>query len=246
MNSNSMHTDPAQLTPADSKRWIAPRPLHGYFLVFAGVFALIVTVGFSRSFFMPLMQGSFDRPPVVHVHGALFFAWTIVLVVQTLLAFGRKLKLHRLVGVYAGWLILPMLITGAVVAALDTRRDFLAGEGEARLTFFYGELADLAMFGTLAALAMLLRHRPQAHKRLVLLGSLGLLGAAVGRIPELGGFYVLEPLIGSLIVYDLASRHKPHLATLGGAAFLLAAVYSQGTIGSTATWLKAAYWILAI
>jgi hypothetical protein len=228
------------------ERRLVPRPLHGYFLAFTGLFAVIVLAGFSRSFFLPVMQGSFARPAVVHVHGALFFLWTALLVAQTVLAARRKLKWHRLIGSYAGWLILPMLATGAIVAALDTRRDYLAGEGDARLTFFYGELADLVMFGVLAGIAMLVRTRPQAHKRLVLLGSLGLLGAAVGRIPELGGIYVLEPFIASMLAYDLASQRRLHPATLGGAAFLLTAVYSQGAVGSTDAWLGIAHQVLGL
>ena len=51
---------------------------------------------------------------------------------------------------------------------------------------------------------------------LVLLGSLGLLGAAAGRIPELGGVYVLEPFIASMLAYDLASQRRFHLCAVQG------------------------------
>ena len=41
------------------------------------------------------------------------------------------------------------------------------------------------MFGLLAGGAMLFRTKPEYHKRWVILGSLGLIGAAIGRIPEI-------------------------------------------------------------
>ena len=229
-----------------SRPRIAPRPLHGYFVTFTALFALLVLIGFSRTFFLPVAQGTFSRPPVVHIHGALFFAWTLLLVLQSVLAARKKLRWHRRIGSYAAWLIIPMLLMGGLVSGRDTQNDFETGGGEPRLIFFYGELADLAMFGTLAGLAMLLRHKPQFHKRLVLLGSLGLLGAAIGRTPELSGMYILEAMIGSMAVYDLFSQRRLHIATIAGGAFLLLMAYSQGAIGGTQQWLSFAHRILGV
>ncbi|HZG47296.1 MAG TPA: hypothetical protein VEZ41_13685 [Allosphingosinicella sp.] len=225
-----------------------PKKLHGYFIAFAGIFALLVIAGFWRSFFIPVAQGTFSRPPIVHVHGALFFAWTAILVAQTVLAGTGRLRLHRRVGAVARWLVLPMLMLGAFVAGRDAVNDFAAGEGDSRLSFFYGELADLAMFGLLSGGAMLLRHKPEFHKRWVILGSLGLLGAAVGRIPAVGdwGFQIFVGLIASMALYDLASRRRLHAATMIGAAVLLTLNLTQGAIGDSEAWLAFAHQLLPI
>lgn len=226
----------------------APRNLHAYFVGFAVVFALIVLTGFSRTFFLPITQGTLSKPLVVHLHGMIFFAWTGLLVAQAVLAATKRLRLHRKVGSVAGWLILPMLVLGTIVASRDTVHDYFAGDGEAALTFYYGELADLAMFGLLSGGAMLLRHKPDYHKRWVILGSLGLIGAAIGRIPEISAFslYIFLGLIASVAAYDFASRRTLHPATVMGASVLLLLGLSEERIGSTALWLRAAHYVLGV
>ena len=245
-----MTTSGAETAAAPSRkaRPRAPRKLHAYFVIFTAVFASLVIAGFSRSFFIPVFQGAFVRPLIVHVHGALFFGWTLLLVAQAVLAATRRLRLHRAVGSVGAWLVLPMLVMGTVVAAADSVHDYRAGEGDAALTFFYGELADLAMFGLLAGGAMLLRRKPEFHKRWVIMGSLGLLGAAMGRIPEIRSSVdlILLALMTSVAVYDLASRRSLHMATLIGAVTLLVLNRTEEVIGSTPMWLNMAHRLLRL
>jgi len=245
--SDALAAEPGIPPPVSRLRRV-PRKLHGFFIAFTLVFALIVFTGFSRSFFLPLAHGTLSKPLIVHLHGLLFFAWTALLILQAALAATKRLRLHRRIGSIAGWLVLPMLLMGAVVAARDTIHDFKAGDGEAALSFFYGELADLAMFGLLAGGAMLLRHKPDYHKRWVILGSLGLVGAAIGRIPEISrfGLYIFLGLIAAVAAYDVASRRAVHRATVTGAAILLLLGLSEGRIGRTASWLTAAHGILGV
>ena len=225
-----------------------PRKLHSYFVAFAVVFAAIVLIGFSRTFFLPMARGTLAKPLIVHLHGAFFFTWTGLLFTQAVLAATKRLRLHRKVGSIAGWLVLPMVLLGTIVATRDTVHDFKAGDGAAALSFYYGELADLAMFGLLAGGAMLLRHKPDFHKRWVILGSLGLIGAAIGRIPEISSYflYIYLGLIASVAAYDLASRRAVHLATMSGAAVLLLLGLSEEWIGGTAVWLDAAHRLLGV
>jgi len=239
---------PSMRQEVKPRRRRPPKKLHGYFILFTAVFGLLVLAGFSRSFFIPVAQGTFSRPPIVHIHGALFFAWTGLLLSQALLAATGRLRLHRTIGSAAAWLVIPMLMLGAFVAGRDAIADFNAGEGEERLSFLYGELADLAMFGVLAGPAMLLRNKPDFHKRWVIMGSLGLLGAALGRIEELSGwgFHVFVGLIASVALYDLASRRAVHVATIIGAAVLLGLNLSQGPIGDSDLWLSTAHRLLQV
>ena len=238
----------APLASARKRRHRTPRKLHGYFVAFSVIFAAIVLTGFSRTFFLPMARGTLAKPLIVHVHGAFFFAWTGLLVAQAVLAATKRLKLHRKVGSVAGWLVLPMLVLGTIVASRDTVHDFYAGDGNRALSFYYGELADLAMFGLLAGSAMLLRHKPDYHKRLVILGSLGLMGAAIGRIPEISAFglYIFLGMIASVGAYDVASRRTIHRATLAGAAVLLLLGLSEERIGNTAAWLSTAHQLLRV
>lgn len=232
----------------EASRPRGPKKLHGYFVAFTSIFVFIVLLGFSRTFFIPVSKGMFVRPLVVHVHGGLFFGWTLLLFVQASLAATGRIKLHRKLGSVAAWLIIPMLVLGTIVAARDTVHDFHGTDGEAALSFFYGELADLVMFGSLAGAAMLFRNKPDFHKRWVILGSLGLIGAAIGRIPEAQeyGSYIILGLIGSVAIYDLASRRAVHDATQIGATVLLVLWQTEGPIGNTHAWIRAAHYLLQV
>ena len=240
--------DSPEHATAPPVRRAAPRKLHGYFVLVTVLFAAIVVTGFSRTFILPAVQGTFSRPLIVHLHGALFFAWTGLLVSQAVLAATKRLRAHRKIGSIAGWLVLPMLVMGTIVAAQDTIHDYQAGQGDAALSFFYGELADLAMFGLLAGGAMLLRAKPDYHKRWVILGSFGLIGAAIGRIPEISALflYIFLGLIASVAAYDVASRRSIHSATIVGAGVLLLLGLSEERIGSTALWLATAHRLLGV
>lgn len=239
---------PPPLIPTSGRKRRIPKKLHSFFIGFTIVFASLVLAGFSRTFFLPMAKGTLAKPLVVHVHGALFFGWTALLVIQAFLAATNRLRLHRKIGSFAGWLIIPMLVMGTLVAARDTVHDYHAGDGNAALSFFYGELADLAMFGVLAGAAMLRRNQPDFHKRWVIMGSLGLLGAAIGRIPEISAFglYIFVGLIASVAAYDFASRRAVHPATLIGAAVLLAMSFSEEPIGNTQAWLAVSHQMLGV
>jgi hypothetical protein len=224
-----------------------PRKLHGFFVGFMLVFVAIVLAGFSRRFFVAVADGSFDHPLRVHIHAAFFFTWTVLLVAQVFLAASGRLRWHRAIGRWAGWLILPMLVTGTLVAARDTQHDF-STDGQAALSFFYGELADLAMFGLLAGSALWSRDRPDWHKRFMTLSCLALMGAAAGRIPEIDGYVLalLLAMILSVFAYDLASRREFHPATLIGSLVLLAMTMTQTAIGDTAAWLSFSHQLLKV
>ena len=236
------------LTPTPKRKRRVPKKLHFYFVTFTIVFALLVLAGFSRTFFLPMAKGTLEKPLVVHVHGALFFGWTALLVLQAFLAATKRLRLHRKIGSFAGWLIIPMLLMGTIVAARDTVHDYYAGDGDAALSFFYGELVDLAMFGLLAGAAMLLRDKPEFHKRWVIMGSLGLLGAAIGRIHEISAFglYIFVGLIASAAAFDIASRRAIHVATPIGAAVILTMNLTEEPIGNTQAWISTSHRMLGV
>lgn len=75
------------------------------------------------------------------------------------------------------------------------------------------------------------RNHSDIHKRLVLLSSLPIIGPALSRVsglPFLGGEggpfsdIAVLVLVAALVLYDLATRRRPHPATLVGSAVVLA------------------------
>jgi hypothetical protein len=95
------------------------------------------------------------------------------------------------------------------------------------------------------------RFNPASHKRLILIATITLLGAAINRWP----FEIIlrEPILINLIddafllpliAYDLWSMRKVHRATIWGGLFLIVMQQLELPIGSTAIWQGFATWVL--
>src|SRR4051812_43235821 len=98
MQSTPAHSVTGAARDERTREKATTKKLHPYFVAFTAVFGLLVLAGFSRTFFIPFVQGSYSRPLVVHIHGALFFGWTFLLFAQAWLAATRRLPLHRRIG----------------------------------------------------------------------------------------------------------------------------------------------------
>lgn len=229
-----------------TKRLAKLAPRSRFFVAFIAAVILLVLAGFGRTFVVPLLRGTFSAPWFVYVHGALFFAWLGLLMMQALLAMRRRVDWHRRLGGVGAALVPAMVVSGLAVACWATRRDVAAGQEREALAFFFGQCMDMLLFGTLASAAMLLRGTPAMHKRLVLLATLAILGAAVGRIPGLGvaANGVTVALLVCLALFDLHSIRRIHRATGYGSIWLLGGIFMEEPLGNTATWLAMAQSII--
>jgi hypothetical protein len=189
--------------------------------------ALTMFLGFLPSYF----HRSAELPPLTplyQLHGAVFTAWVALLVVQTALVAGRRTDIHRTVGVAGAVLAAVVFVVGVAVSFETLRRNGGPPGGDPR-KFFAIPMGDIIVFGALVGAAILLRARPETHKRLMLLATISLLTAAVGRglrqvgvggAPNL--FYGTDVFVLALVLYDFASRGRLHPATLWGGAAVVA------------------------
>ncbi len=209
-----------------------------YLVWFSVGVATIVLLGFTRTFFLPLVRHAFAAPWFVYIHGALFFAWIALLVAQAHLVAARQVPRHRSLGRVAAVLIPLMVASGVIVALWSTARDYRAGGGPPRIAFFYGQLTDLAMFTGFAVAALLARRRPPLHKRLILLATLAVFGAAAARVPIIGAAsnYVTLVFLLALAGYDWRSSGRLHPLTLAGGLVLMAGTFTQDAIGASPLW----------
>jgi FtsH-binding integral membrane protein len=153
-----------------------------FFLWTALAIAATVFAGFWFTYFGPMYEG--NRAPsvvVVHLHGWTFFAWYVLLVVQAALAHSRQLSLHRMLGGLSVVLAVLMVGTGLLVVgvrmadALDTGDPFWSASGPA-------VFATLVLFVGFYAAGLRMRRRPDWHKRLMIVASVGGMVAAVFRL----------------------------------------------------------------
>ena len=213
--------------------------------------AALVVIGFWPSYYGQVLRGAGARPLVIHIHGAVFTGWMVLLVAQVLLAWRGRVQMHRRVGRWGiayGFLVLTMgLVVGIAapvmhVNAGEWTRDRAAG-------FFLITLGDMVLFGSLFGAAVIYRRKPEIHKRVMLAATVALLFAAVGRIPGiesvLPAFFALwlsPVLIGML--HDWRSRGRPHVAYVVSGAWLVVGA-SRVFVSETEAWLPVGRAILA-
>ena len=215
---------------------------------FGGVSLLQIAVivwGFAPTYFlrgaeMPALS------PLLRLHGGLFTAWLVLLLVQTSLVAAKRTPLHRRLGVAGGVLIVAMVIVG-YLAGIDAARRGSALPGMTPLGFLIIPVLSILSFGVLAGAALLLRRRPDVHKRLMFLATAGaLLGPGLGRIQALAslgplGFLGIPDLfVLALIGYDVVSTGRVHRVSAIGLVFIVAIQAIQLTAANSAAWLAVA------
>src|SRR4051794_14060031 len=140
-----------------SQAWGAPdmvatainpvRDRTGFFYVWmAGACALIAFGGFAPTYWLQLSGGTFVGPPLLHIHGLLFSAWTLLLLSQTTLAANGRLDHHRAWGLAGIALASAMVVVGLVTAIYSMKVELAAGDGDAARGFLIVPIGALVLF----------------------------------------------------------------------------------------------------
>jgi hypothetical protein len=230
-------------------RWNAERR---FYLGLSIAILLAVYVGFARSFFLRPLFPDHPAPtePIFYVHGLLFAAWAVLLVVQASLVSAGRTDLHRRLGLWGAFLAASMVVFGVVAALLAADRPTgFVNVPVPRLQFLIVPLCDMLLFGSFVALAISGRRDPQAHKRWMVLATVNLLGAALARWPivdQVGNPFVYFGLadlyIVALAVWDFRSRGRLHRATLWGGLAIVLSQPLRLALSGTPAWLAFAAW----
>ncbi len=212
----------------------SPAPRSTFYVGSAVVLLLVVLVGFAPTFYL---RSAFDAPELswsVIVHGLILTSWFVAFALQAALVAWRRTALHRAWGWAGAAIGLAVIVSGGL--ATPYRMAELAAQGRLERLMatapiiVWSNTASIVAFAILLAAAIVLRRRPDAHKRLMLLASISITQPALARIfrwpvfgaPGMEGVWLAVAasfaLVGVVIVYDLLSRRSIHPATVAGAA----------------------------
>lgn len=171
----------------------------GLFYVGFGLVALaVVLIGFSTTYFLPMARRTFSAPWVVHLHGAASFGWVVLVIAQSQLVRARRTPTHRRLGQAALPLALVIWAGGIATAVWAARRD-LPEQGATATSSMLGTVSGLSLFLLLVIAAVVLRRRPDWHKRLILLATIQVLWPAFFRLRHLLPF-VPKPEISFALI----------------------------------------------
>ena len=204
----------------------------------------IVLLGFAPSFYLrSAFHHTEGLPAVLFIHGVVLTGWFLLTVFQAWLIRTRRPWLHRQLGYFGAGYAAIVIVLGTVanlrlIAEIDSPAD---GEN----IVVWGNFFTLVLFAAFVTLAVRFRASPQAHKRLMLLASMSIVGPALARFPrwpifagglDAGRNYAIAGLLilfALLLTYDLLSRRKPHPASWIGMVLLLVSLAAAVFLGVT-------------
>jgi hypothetical protein len=215
-----------------------------FFSGMAVVILAAVFVGFARSYFLAGVFKARLPSPLIHLHGAAFSCWILLLIAQTSLVAAGKVAWHRRLGVLGFGLACAMLILGVLASLQVLARPPALGESpRGPRAFFAVPLSDMLVFSTLVYFGFRERKNPVAHKRLLLIATIALLDAAFVRWPVSSEWWTLKvaqtccyPLLLLIVAYDLWSARKIYRATIVASALLIFTQQVRAPIGRSRSW----------
>jgi hypothetical protein len=225
-----------------------PRPPNGtaeraFFGGMAILLGVVVFIGFFRTFFG---AGFVEAPlpsPILRVHGIVFTAWMLLFMAQAALVCARRVAWHRTLGIVA-FCVPPLMIVLGAAAAMDALgRNVTIGALDPATSLAI-PLWNITAFAIVIVGAWKARRRPDAHKRLILLATIGLSDAALGRFPwaqmgipaAAGAVIGLAALILLVVAYDMLSLRRVHGSTMWAAPVVFVAGAFAVPFGMTSAW----------
>ncbi len=219
-----------------------------FFSAMVGLMLATVVLGFAHTYFLAGFFSAPLRSRILHIHGAVFLSWMLLLFTQTTLVAAHRVDIHRGLGM-AGFFLAPLVVILGVLAAGDALAHLGPHPSSMFLSFSITPFTDMFIFGVLAGSALYARRSPAVHKRLILMATISMMRAAIFRWPfpfvfhnQIKAIFISYIFVLLLIVYDLWATQKVQRATAWAAALLLAVHIVRIPVGQTNAWQGFAQW----
>lgn len=235
-----------------------------FYLWMAGAVVIIAFGGFLPSYWSKMAAGTFTGQPVMHLHGALFFTWTLLYFSQSALVAAGRTPDHRKWGMFGIFLVGMMAVSVplAVINEIWVAERISPAAGDLARQFVIVPIFGLVLFVGFFGLAIGNVQRPEIHKRLMLLMQVPLMHAAAGRVaailaspggvpagPAPGAFVTVPPglvvdlLIVVAMVHDWRTLGRVHRVFVIGLPVIVAQQLLLVPISTTPGWLAFASWL---
>src|SRR5882757_8587102 len=186
-----------------------------FYFAMSLLFAAIVVAGFSRTVNQNLIHPAVPRPFLLWIHAAAFTLWIVFYILQSALVRVRKVKLHRLLGWFGAGLAAVMVPLGFTIAIVMGRFDKHVMHVADANSFLSIPFGDMLIFTVSVGLAIYWRKKPELHRRLLFIGTCGLLDAAFGRFDYLFNhslfFFAVDAVILLGVARDLLVNRRIHI-----------------------------------
>jgi hypothetical protein len=216
---------------------------HPFTLAVSGCFLALVLWTFARSYYLKALFSTPSLTPLVQVHGAVMSGWVLLLAAQSGLAAIGQLRWHRNLGWFGAlWAVLVVALGSATTLAASAREVHEHTKfAQIQLTVTGLELVQMFLFAGLVIAAVLCRHRPDYHKRLMLLTIACMLPSALARVPvdfidNRLILWILDALVLTCILVDSWRKNRLHPAFGWGALVVLGVLHLAFYLTQTSEW----------
>ena len=199
----------------------------GFYLGLSLLMVAVVVGGFSQT-----VPGDFTPPGIpllLHVHGAAFTCWILLVVAQPALVVSGNVRRHRQLG-YIGAALAAAMVVLAIAATVVAVRIHMMPPGFPPAVFLAMNVLVAICFGALVAAGVAMRGRPEWHKRLMICAPCAILSPGLGRFLPMPAFGPAAPMVMFAVndvilligpVADLVVRRRLHPAYLYGVGAVL-------------------------
>ncbi len=221
---------------------------HWFFTGMSIVMLATVFAGFAPTYFLAGMTQAHLASPIVHVHGAAFTAWVVLLIVQSVLVASHKIKVHQWLG-FGMFALGALMVVLGVLTATDSMVRHIPRNAIASEEFYMVSLSEMMIFAVLLVFAYRARRHAAEHKRLIYVATSALMGAAIFRLP-MSWVHARLPVVdllvycffAILVAYDLWSTRKVNKATLWSSVFVVLVEEARMPLATTGAWHAFAAW----
>lgn len=235
-----------QATPATARR----RRERIFYLGMSLAVLITVFAGFAPTYYLRPLFTAKPLMPLLHLHGIVFTSWLLLFLTQTTLVAAHRTDIHRRLGIAGGVIAVLMVVIGVTTALVRAKQGATPIPGASPLPFLVIPLGDMFVFAILISAGFYFRRRPDVHKRLMMLATIGILAAAIARLPfaimQAGPpafFGFTDLFVLACVAYDLITLRRIHRATALGAILIVASQPLRLLIGGTHAWFVFAGWL---
>jgi len=235
-----------------------------FYVRMAAICLAIAVVGFMPTFFLPLVQGRFVAEPIVYIHALILYSWVTLFFAQTWLASKGRIAAHRTWGMLGIAIVTAMtfIVTWIVSMRISqaSQPGQPAGMAHAVRAFEWVSFSGLVLFLVpVFVLAIVYVRRTEIHKRLMLLFTMGLMGAPIARwffvllappavpgapqsdAPPPVSVTIAPGLAGDLLIvaammYDWRTRGRPHPVYVVGLAYFVVLQVTVTPVADSSAW----------
>lgn len=190
------------------------------FVSLAVIFLTISLLAFGKKLILDPILGSSSLSTEKIVHGALFFSWNLLFLVQILLIRRSNFNYHKYLG-YTGIGLITLVLLDGCIMSISYANSFIPTENIGdliiRASGVWANIHVLLATSILVTLAVVYRRRPPLHQRFMLLAATSMMTGPLSRIASFGviplheGAVVFSGLLILLLIpilYEFAKYKK--------------------------------------